>query len=247
LVEDEKPKRPDGAHSNRELAIICALWCVIIFFRLDGLIGAIGLQQFYPSLIHFFIVICVAGFWVLLVLWHAVRMEVAVVLGIVCTLFFSALGSFTMVLWVGDTTEHTSDWTPIVGLTISLTIWLWEIYKPRFFAPLLLNIMTGLILVYAIVSTSFGGGYSLGVTFHESLDFASHHYYLAELSGGLESPNVTRLYECNQLALFCRNVYETDRTEIPNNHDPITLAPNDDLNTLDVLAGDELLYRYTPS
>jgi hypothetical protein len=210
-MEAEKPNGKSGYRQNRELGVICVLWLVMVFFRLDSLIGAVGLRQYYwlcGGVTTALLIWCSVVYFIL---WQEGKLRfvysfvlTAVALGLL------VIGAWVFVAFLGAALVWLMPiWVLPLGLIVSLIMWGWNSLQHDVFTPIVVRIIFLLLILFAAVYViGAASGLATGYAVDGSVSVGDYHYFLTHPTAGepLGNETVVTLYECNSLAIFCHDV-----------------------------------------
>jgi hypothetical protein len=250
-MDDEKPKHKNGYRQNRELAMMCVLWGILVFFRLDELVGAWGLRQYYwwGSLVVQIVLLSIT--FVLMCLWQfdskiivvagfMVGLSVLSLLvdGWLCLIPMAMFSTFTFGLSKLPSSIF------LIGFVISLGVWGWGLLKPHFYRTDYVKAIILIVVFFTVAYTFIVSAPYENDIFVDDTQFANHYYHLGAYTD-FGDPEGVYLSECNEYRVYCREVYRSVVQLLYRR--TARLVMNDELGTVDLMIDDELLYRHTPS
>jgi hypothetical protein len=245
-MEKEKPKRKGGYRQNRELGIICALWILLIFFRLDELVGAVGLRHYYLLGSWVIALILLVSIFVFDTLWNdkplfSIVLPLFIIFGcmVVVGIFVFGIVYFLGVVLA----RQIPSGFIVVGLLVSLVMWWDNRFRAKDFNPALVKWALVLLTAFTIIFT-LGVGFRSGGKLVGAEHFEGHQYYLIAYGGTLGDSDTVILYECNSSGLMCQNIHPFSIRDYNDTY--INFTPLPERHLLLILVGTEL-YRHAPS
>ncbi len=223
-----------GYHQNATLLTICGASLLMVYMRLDLIIGAVGLRVTYPSL-------GIVTFWGMLLLilffltiWNGIPTEVSILTALAIVGLAIILQVYVILLgWmIGIVVWSIPPVISIIILGMVVFIWSWGKLRPHVFSKRLIQFFTTLFLL-------FTAAFCIGVAFlpqnaefdfRGNLDFRGHHYFLGLSQGWLGDPDIPILYECNVLGIMCHEVYRASEGYYWDKQ--VSLVPNDQTRML---------------
>ena len=257
----EKPKnkpkpQPIEVNQNAIFFLITLLIGIMIFFRLDVIIGAIGLQEVYPILNRVVFMTLIIIMLYLLMIWYKIKVAVGYLL-ILVVFYFSFMDDLPirgaeLIIATLQIILPTS-WLLFAFIAVIIIWFITNRFK--------FTIPNAIIIFVAIMSLFFASFYVLGSggremdnydTFLETIEFADHVYYLSRYCCWDSALGRSlKLYECNSVAIFCEEVFnDWDVYEEWYRWDDeldVHLQPDSQTNQLNIIVDGEILYQHKPS
>jgi hypothetical protein len=220
----------------------------MLFLRLDTFIGAIGLRSIYTILCFILLTIFLLTMLLYLFLWgiisgtQAIVFSILLVIGLVAVNYgLILIGWFTGIWAISLPPE-----VLLIGLLVALAVWVWQRSRPNLFRPALVKVIAIILLVFAAAYVIGIGSlpYNLELTSYGGAWLGSHHYILILYWGWLGDADRLTLYQCNQLALFCKEVNRMEGYYYRGKD--IVLIPNFSANTLVMQVDGTTVSTYRP-
>ena len=252
-----KPKRehhPVEVNQNAIFFLITLVIGIMILFRLDVIIGAIRLQEVYPVLSRAMFMTLFILMLLLMMKWGKIKTAIGVS-PILCVLYFGLIDdvplriaefylvSIFLILWVSPLWLFISLFTVIIVWFIS--------NRFNFKIP---NAIITFMAVFVLFIGSFyvlstGGRYAEDNDFFiEELSFDDNLYYLSKYCCVEPIGYAIILYECNSIAIFCREVFREYHDFMGWDKDlDVHLRPDSQTNHLNIIVDGEILYQHKPS
>lgn len=213
----DKPKRGHRRRFYSQnvmfLAVCCAL-LLMLFFRADDWLGAIGLRQYYREQT------LIAGYMLLLtilvfaILWRGDRgiaLLSAVISAIGIAAVWTAFQAVVGLFLADDLVSLVSSQTLLISLGIAGIFWILGFRQS--YSPAAVNsLVMGVLIFAATYILSIPNG-SIHYRFLAERQTEEHHYMFIVQTDDKGYDVSYLLYECNQHRLFCAEVYMT--TSIP--------------------------------
>src|SRR5262245_10667524 len=230
-------------YQSQSIAVLVFLasLLVMLFFRSDVLLGAVGLRAVYDALgvpLSLLLILISLG---LLVLWSKISSLVGILIWVVLV---AALAEFVTLGWVLAlasvffviTTQDLLAVVIPVAFVFCFLFWL-LVQARRYLLPgCVVKIVVMAVLLVAATLSLGGGAFSrldvpaLVTNEYQSLQFNDHFYFLSAYfsSDGEWLQEWLQLYECNSLGLFCTKVYSGQRGA--SSYKKLALVPDEATN-----------------
>lgn len=230
---DDKVKRiPESRFYNQNIGflLIIITFCILIFFTADKSIGAVGLRTLYgqsgiiTAITLLVILLFLQGFWgnisfrksaiaifvviiTTIIVWNT-RISNVAELEFSSWIFLTSVSCITYVFSLYFL--HKIYYVFPIAFLIFIGFWLKIRYMNYRVGRLDMVRLVNVVTVYAI-SFLFTSSYLIIVNQSQiwgEAHIANNHYYLYVELGNWDESDTVILYECNEIGLFCKNVFQ---------------------------------------